>query len=94
MMTRSQNKTFPVLLSIGELSRRVGVRPSLLRCYEEQGLLLPATRTAADYRRYHPDAKNTQRLVQRAQRLGFTLANIGVLLDGWRSGNLDNTIGG
>lgn len=78
------------LLSIGELARRVGVRPSLLRYYEEQGLLLPATRTATGYRRYHPEAEHTLRLVQRAQRLGFTLADIRVLLDGWRSGNLDD----
>jgi DNA-binding transcriptional MerR regulator len=93
MTTRSQNKTSPdtALLSIGELARRAGVRPSLLRYYEEQGLLLPATRTAAGYRRYDPDAEHTLRLVQRAQRLGFTLADIRVLLDGWRSGNLDDT---
>jgi DNA-binding transcriptional MerR regulator len=79
------------LLSIGELARRVGVRPSLLRYYETQGLLLPATRTESGYRRYHPDAEHTLRLVQRAQRLGFTLADIRVLLDGWRSGNLADT---
>jgi MerR family Zn(II)-responsive transcriptional regulator of zntA len=91
MANRSQNKTVPVLLSIGELARRVGVRPSLLRYYEEQKLLLPTTRTEAGYRRYHPDAEHTLRLVQRAQRLGFTLADIRVLLDGWRSGNLDDT---
>ncbi len=79
------------LLSIGELARRVGVRTSLLRYYEEQGLLLPATRTESGYRRYHPDAEHTLRLVQRAQRLGFALADIRMLLDGWRSGNLNNS---
>jgi DNA-binding transcriptional MerR regulator len=78
------------LISIGELARRVRVRTSLLRYYEEQGLLLPATRTASGYRRYHPDAEQTLRLVQRAQRLGFALADIRILLDGWRSGNLDD----
>lgn len=93
MTTTTHESAYPEipLISIGELARRVGVRPSLLRYYEEQGLLLPATRTAAGYRRYHPDAENTLRLVQRAQRLGFTLADIRVLLDGWRSGNLDDT---
>jgi DNA-binding transcriptional MerR regulator len=93
MTTNAHNLPSPdaSLLSIGELARRVGVRPSLLRYYEEQGLLLPATRTGAGYRRYHPDAEHTLRLVQRAQRLGFTLADIRVLLNSWRSGNLDDS---
>ncbi len=92
MTTQEHDQAFPdvPLLSIGELARRVGVRPSLLRYYEEQGLLLPTSRTTAGYRRYHPDAEYTLTLVQRAQRLGFTLTDIRVLLDGWRSGNLDD----
>ncbi|HSK60720.1 MAG TPA: MerR family transcriptional regulator [Actinomycetospora sp.] len=38
-------------MRIGELARRAGVAPRLLRYYEEQGLLSPQ-RTAAGYREY------------------------------------------
>ena len=38
-------------MRIGELSRRTGVRPRLLRYYEEQGLLHPE-RDASGYRSY------------------------------------------
>ena len=38
-------------MRIGELARRVGVAPRLLRYYEEQGLLRPR-RTSSGYREY------------------------------------------
>lgn len=40
---------------IGELSRRTGVRPRLLRYYEERGLLAPG-RDGNSYRGYGDDA--------------------------------------
>ena len=83
-------KDHTTLLHIGELARRIGVRTSVLRYYEEQGLITPADRTESGYRLYHPDDERTLRFIQRAQRLGFTLADIGVLLQGVRDGDLDN----
>lgn len=80
-------------LTIGELAKLAGVSRSMLRYYEEQGLLKPAGRTAAGYRLYAPSAAQTLLFIQRAQRLGFSLADIQVLLDRLgRDGHLDETL--
>ncbi|MGC5400942.1 MerR family transcriptional regulator [Streptomyces sp. DT20] len=67
-------------LGIGELARRVRMRPSALRYYESVGLLLPTGRVAG--RRVYP-ASTVRRvaLIRMAQRAGFTLAEIRQLLD-------------
>jgi MerR family redox-sensitive transcriptional activator SoxR len=69
-------------LSIGEVARRAGLRPSALRYYEELGLL-EAPQRAGKHRRY--DASVFQRLavIRLAQRAGFTMVEIGVLLNGF-----------
>lgn len=80
-------------LTIGELAKEAGVSRSMLRYYEEQGLLKPVGRTAAGYRLYSPAAAQTLLFIQRAQRLGFSLADIQVLLDGLeRDELLDETV--
>ncbi len=80
-------------MTIGELAKRVGLRPSALRYYEEQRLLKPDGRTESGYRLYGPTAEQTLRLIQRAQRLGLSLDDIRRLLEGYQSGNLsDETI--
>lgn len=48
---------------IGELSRRTGVSPRLLRYYEEQGLL-HAERGSNGYRRYGDDSMLTVRKIR------------------------------
>jgi DNA-binding transcriptional MerR regulator len=77
-------------LTIGQLAKRVGLRTSALRYYEEQGLLEPASRTEAGYRLYGAEAEQRLRFIQRAQRLGFSLADIQILLAGWQAGNLSD----
>jgi MerR family copper efflux transcriptional regulator len=77
-------------LTIGQLARRVGLRTSTLRYYEEQGLLVPAARTPAGYRLYAPDAEHILRFIQRAQRLGFSLTDIHTLLHGLQSHSLND----
>jgi DNA-binding transcriptional MerR regulator len=64
------------------------LRTSALRYYEEQQLLQPAERTAAGYRLYADDAEQVVRLIQRTQRLGFSLAEIRLLLKGMATGDL------
>lgn len=78
------------MLTIGELAGKVGLRPSALRYYEAEGLLEPSGHTEAGYRLYDADDVDTVRLIRRAQRLGFSLAEIRVLLAAWRDGDLDN----
>jgi DNA-binding transcriptional MerR regulator len=66
--------------TIGQLARRVGMRTSTLRFYEEQGLLVPARRNESGYRLSAPQTEQILRFIQRAQRLGFSLGDIQILL--------------
>jgi MerR family transcriptional regulator, copper efflux regulator len=71
-------------LTIGALARRLNVSTSMLRFYEREGLLAPERRTASGYRLYPPSAEKTLLFIRRAQRLGFSLADIKLLLQGDR----------
>jgi MerR family copper efflux transcriptional regulator len=86
IMESSRDRTF----TIGQLAKRVGLRTSALRYYEEQGLLHPIGRSKAGYRQYLPESEQTLRFIQRAQRLGFSLAEIRTLLTGWHKGDLSD----
>ncbi len=74
-------------LTIGQLAKRAGISRSALRFYEEQGLLSPATRSAAGYRLYDDEASQTLVFIQRAQRLGFSLGDIKAMLDARQHGD-------
>jgi DNA-binding transcriptional MerR regulator len=74
--------------TIGQLARRVGMPTSTLRFYEEQGLLAPERRSEAGYRLYAPQAEQILRFIQRAQRLGFSLGDIHILLQADRDDRL------
>jgi MerR family copper efflux transcriptional regulator len=76
------------MLTIGQLARRVGLRTSALRYYEEEGLLIPDERSEAGYRLYGPGAEDTLRFIQQAQRLGFSLADIRTILRGVQEDSL------
>ena len=78
------------LLTIGQVAKQVNVRTSTLRFYEKEGLLQPNGRSQSGYRLYHPDAIQKVQLIQRAQRLGFSLADIRPLLQTWETGRLDD----
>jgi DNA-binding transcriptional MerR regulator len=77
-------------LTIGQLAKKVGVRTSTLRFYEDEGLLIPSDRTEAGYRIYSMEAIHRIEMIHRAQRLGFSLSDIRPLLDGWDAGDLSN----
>ncbi|HUI62173.1 MAG TPA: MerR family transcriptional regulator [Steroidobacteraceae bacterium] len=70
------------LLTIGRLAERAHVTTSMLRFYEREGLLRPARRTASGYRLYAADAEKTLLFIRRAQRLGFSLDDIKLVLAG------------
>lgn len=69
-----------VPMKIGELARRAGVNIQTVRYYERRALLPEPQRRPSGYREYGPDALERLRFIKRAQELGFTLAEIGELL--------------
>lgn len=74
--------------TIGKLATAAGVRVSTVRYYEQRGLLEPDSRTAASYRLYGPASVERLRFIRAAQASGFTLDDIGTLLE-IRSGARD-----
>ena len=71
------------LLTISEVARQVGLRPSAIRYYERIGLLPPAQRMSGQ-RRYDSTALYRLAIIQRARQLGFTLTEIRQLFFGFR----------
>ena len=63
-------------MRIGQLAQRTGVSVSRIRFYEARGLLPQAPRMDNGYRSYGADAVAILDLVDQAQRLGFSLAEI------------------
>lgn len=72
-------------LSIGELARRVGLRPSAVRYYEERGLIAPERRSGGR-RIYGHQALERLALISFAKEAGFTLSEIRRLLTGFAAG--------
>jgi len=67
-------------MRIGEIARRAGVRVSLLRYYEEVGLL-PEPDRVSGQRRYDPTVLRRLAVIDVAQRAGLTLGEIRELLE-------------
>lgn len=68
-------------MKIGVLAERGDVNVQTIRYYERCGILRPAARTAAGYRQYDAAAVDRLRFIRQAQELGFSLEEIGELLD-------------
>jgi MerR family transcriptional regulator, copper efflux regulator len=68
-------------LTIGRLAQLGGVNLETIRYNERQGLLPEPPRTAAGYRIFPREAAWRLRFIKRAQELGFSLNEIGELLD-------------
>ncbi|MBX9592707.1 MAG: MerR family transcriptional regulator [Hyphomonadaceae bacterium] len=66
-------------MTIGALARRMGVQTSAVRYYERQGLIV-SERLDNGYRVYTQDAVNALRFICRAKALGFSLEQIGEIL--------------
>ena len=61
------------LLKIGEVAERVGLSLRTIRFYEEEGLVVPETRTQGGFRLYAVAAVNRLELIKRMKPLGFTV---------------------
>ena len=69
-------------LTITEVARRSGLRPSALRYYEEAGLL-PAPSRVSGRRRYGGDVLEQLAVIRLAQSAGFTIAETRTFLHGF-----------
>jgi MerR family redox-sensitive transcriptional activator SoxR len=69
-------------LSIGEVARDAGIRPSAIRYYESVGLL-PEPRRKSGHRRYDASTVRLIGTLRFAQRAGFTVAEIRTLFHGF-----------
>lgn len=66
-------------LTIGRLARLAGVGIETVRYYQQRGLL-PVPTASGTFRHYPAELADRIRFIKRAQELGFTLAEIGELL--------------
>ena len=69
-------------LAIGEVARRVGVRPSTLRYYKSVGLLPPPARVHG-HRRYDSSIFTLLAILRMAQSAGFSVAEMHMLMHGF-----------
>ncbi|MBV8103250.1 MAG: redox-sensitive transcriptional activator SoxR [Hyphomicrobiales bacterium] len=67
------------ILTIGEVSQRSGVASSALRFYEDRGLI-QSERAGSGHRRFPRSVLRRIAFIVFAQRIGFTLEEIGVEL--------------
>ena len=68
-------------LRIGDVARSAGVNVQTLRYYERRGLVVAAIRRHTGQREYAAADIDRVLVIKAAQRLGFTLEEIGEMLD-------------
>jgi MerR family redox-sensitive transcriptional activator SoxR len=69
-------------VTISEVARQAAVRPSAIRYYESLGLI-PAPARLSGRRRYTLDVLPRLALIAAAKQMGFTIAEIGTLVNGF-----------
>ena len=72
-------------LSISEVARKIGLRPSAIRYYEQIGILPPVKRIRGQ-RRYDTIVLSRLAVIHRARQSGFTLPEIRELFFGFERG--------
>lgn len=68
-------------LTIGRLAEEAGVNVETIRYYQRRGLMAEPDKPSNGHRRYAAEAVRRVRFIKRAQTLGFTLEEIGALLE-------------
>lgn len=68
------------MFSIGELSRRTGVKVPTIRYYEDIGLIAAALRTEGNQRRYDGDGLRRLAFIRHARDLGLPLDAVRALV--------------
>jgi DNA-binding transcriptional MerR regulator len=69
------------MLTIGDLSRRTGVKVPTIRYYEQMGLMAPAERSEGNQRRYSREERDRLSFIKHARDLGLTIESIRELLE-------------
>lgn len=64
------------MYSIGDLSKKTGVKITTIRYYEQMGLLDEPERSMGNQRRYTRDGLERLSFIQHARRLGFSINDI------------------
>lgn len=72
-------------MNIGEAALATGISAKMVRHYESIGLLPQASRTDAGYRLYGDKDLQRLRFIRHSRDLGFSLEQIGQLLDLWQN---------
>ena len=67
-------------MNISEAARQSGLTAKQIRDYEKQGLLAPAARSDAGYRRYGAGDMARLHFIRHAREVGFSLKQIATLL--------------
>ncbi len=68
-------------MQIGTVGKRVGLSVDAIRFYERNALLPRAPRTQGGFRQYSENDVETLSFIGRVQNLGFTLREVGDLLE-------------
>jgi DNA-binding transcriptional MerR regulator len=76
-------------MNVGELEAQTGLGRDAIRFYERRGLLGAVPRSANNYRDYPPSLVKELKLLRSMQSLGFSLDEIGQVLEGLRSRGVD-----
>ncbi len=69
------------MLTIGDLSRRTGVKVPTIRYYEQMGLLDAAERSEGNQRRYGKEERERLSFIKHARDLGLAIGSIRELIE-------------
>lgn len=69
------------MFSIGELSKRTGVKIPTIRYYEQMGLISAPERSEGNQRRYTKEGLNRLSFIRHSRELGFSIEDIKGLLE-------------
>jgi DNA-binding transcriptional MerR regulator len=89
MKTIINENDFKSLQTTSALCKAANVTRGQLRLYETVGLIAPQCRTEAGYRQYGSDTMNRLKAIMHMKELGFTLAEIALLLSDRDYGGFD-----